>query len=160
MASSSTISVSRSAGAASGGSRRRINARQSISRLEKSDLCLLCPGVCGHLRGPDLGDLIQRVDELAPYPAAGAQHLAPGGGQAIKTAAPLAGLFDPAARDPALFLELVEQGIKRRGLETELAARPGLDNLGQLITMPIGTVEDRQHQELGTALLQRACGDI
>src|SRR5688572_13369420 len=112
------------------------------------------------LRGPDFGDLFKRIDEFAPHAPARAEHLAARRREAIEAAAPLAGFFHPAAGHPALFLELVEQGIERGRLEAELAARPRLDDLRQFIPMPIRAVENRQHQELGAAFLQRLCGDI
>src|SRR6185436_16050926 len=97
-------------------------------------------------------DLIERLDELAPDAAPRAEHLAAARGEAVETAPALAGLFDPAPGHPALFLELVQEGIERRRLEAQLAARARLDDLRQLIPVAIGAVEDRQHQELGAAL--------
>src|SRR5687767_396743 len=145
MASSSTISASRSAATLSGGRCSRTYVCQFINH---------------QLRVSDFGDLIERVDELSPHATPGAQHLAAGRRQAIKTAAAFARLFHPAAHHPPLFFQLVQQGIQRRCLEAQLAAGPRFDDLCELVAVAIGTVKDRQHQELGAALLKRSGGDI
>src|SRR5262245_12270532 len=92
---------------------------------------------------------VQRLEKLAPDAAANAQDPAAGGGEPVVALAPLAGLLDPASRDPALLLELVEQRIKRRRLEMEPALRARLDDLGELVPVAIRAIEDRQHQKLG-----------
>src|SRR6478609_180731 len=102
----------------------------------------------------NLRDLVERVDEVAPDASTRAEHLAAGGGQAIKTAASLTRLLDPAARDPAVFFELVQEGIERGRLETEPPIRALLDDLRQLVAMAIRSVEDREDQEFRAALLQ------
>src|SRR5687768_13080134 len=112
------------------------------------------------LRRPDFGDLFECVDELAPHAAPRAKDFAAGWSEPIETAASLARFLDPPARDPALFFKLVEQGIERRRLEAQLAAGSRFNDLRQFIPMPIGTVEDRQQQELGAAFLQRPGRDI
>ena len=81
------------------------------------------------------------MDELAPDPAPRPEHFPPGGGETVEAAAPLARLFDPAARDPAVFLEPVEQGIEGGGLEAEPAVRSGFDDLRQLVAVTVGAVE-------------------
>ena len=116
--------------------------------------------ICGRYGRPDLRDLVERLDEFAPDAAPRAEHLAAARGEPVEAAAPLAGLFDPAARHPALFFELVREGIERGRLEAQLAAGSRLDDLRQLIPMAIGPVEDRQHQELGAAFLQGLGRDI
>src|SRR5690242_8355364 len=108
----------------------------------------------------DPGDLLERVNEFAPHAAARAEHFAATRGQLVEAAPPLTGLLHPSAGDPALFLELVQEGIERRRLEAQFAAGSVLDDLRELISMAIGAVEDRQYQEFGAALLERLGGEI
>src|SRR5215213_5680465 len=86
---------------------------------------------------PYFRDLIEGLDEFPPDAAPGAEHLAATCGEAIEAPAALAGLFHPSPRHPSLFFQLVQKWIERRRLEAQLAARPGLDDLRQLIPMAI-----------------------
>src|SRR5262249_55714455 len=68
--------------------------------------------------------------------------------------ASLARAFYPAADDPSALFHAVEQGIERRDVEGEHAARSRLDELRQLVSVPGFRLEQREHEELGTAFLE------
>lgn len=100
-------------------------------------------------------DLVERVEEFAPHAAAIAEHGAAVGGEPIEPAAPLARFFDPSPLDPPSLLEFVEQRIQGRGLKLEPSIGTLLDQLRNLVTVPLRTLEHGQDQELRAPFLQR-----
>jgi hypothetical protein len=70
----------------------------------------------------------------------------------------LTGAFDPAARDQPPRLHPVQQRIQRGGVEREHTARALLDQLRDLVAVPGAFLQQRQHQHLSAALLERRVG--
>ena len=99
-------------------------------------------------------DLIERIEKFAPHPAAIAEHGAAVRGEPVEPAAPLPRFFDPPSLDPASLLEFVEQGIESGGLELEPAVGALLDQLCDLVAVPLRTLQHGQDQELRAPLLQ------
>src|SRR5262245_58331120 len=111
-------------------------ARRSSS--SRRQLCMIEPG-----------DTVDRGDEVLPPAALGREDLAPRGRQPVVAAAPLAGLLDPLAPDPAALLEPVQQRIEGRNAEAQRAAGAVLDQLADLVAMPRAGLDERQDQQLG-----------
>jgi hypothetical protein len=59
----------------------------------------------------DLGDAVERIEEVAPEFSALAERGATGSGKPIEAASPLPGFLDPSSADESLFFELVQKGI-------------------------------------------------
>src|SRR5262245_6101015 len=102
------------------------------------------------------GDPQHRGHELVPERALTPERLTAAGREPVVAAAPLAGLFQPAAGDQAAGFEPAEQRIERGDAIAELAAGALLDQPADFIAVPRPAGEQRQHQELGAALLQLA----
>ena len=111
-------------------------------------------------RVTDTGHLIERIEELTPDPPAFAQHGSARRGQAIEAPPPLAGLLDPAAFDPPLLFEFVEQRIERGGLEFQALVRPVGDQLANLVAVSWRAIEDGEDQELGATFLEGPGGQV
>src|ERR1043166_6141876 len=77
-------------------------------------------------------DQIDGFDELAPSLPLRLENLSARAREPIVTAAPLTGLFHPAAADPSAFFEAIKQRIKRSHVETQRAARTHFDELPEL----------------------------
>src|SRR5688500_14213876 len=101
----------------------------------------------------------QRRDKGLPPAALLGQHPAALGGKTVIAAAALAGFLDPPARDPRAILELVEQGIERRDVERQQAARPPRDLARDVVAVELALLQRREDQELGAALLRRGFND-
>src|SRR6185369_2743557 len=100
------------------------------------------------------GNSVDGGDELAPTRALGLERGTAGRGELVEAPAPLAGFLDPAADDPAAVLHAVEQRIERRDVEAQNAARPRLDELLELISVPRLGVEQSEDEKFGAALFQ------
>src|SRR5688500_13338438 len=133
---SSTISRSRSAPHASGGSWERTYDRQS--------------------RMTEPRHAIERVEERAPAAPLVGQRLAARGCQLVVPPSALAGLFNPPSLDQAGPLQPVQRRIQRRDLKTDCAAGTLFDQLRDLVAVPRPFLDEREDQHLGTALLQVA----
>src|SRR5262245_51909450 len=133
-ASSSTISASRSAEQVSGGRRSRTYARQS--------------GMT------EPGHLVERLEERLPSAALRRQGLSAGRRDPVEPAPALACLFHPSALDEALALDSIEQRIQRGNLEGDLSVRTLLDQLRDLVAVPLPFLDEREHEHLGASLLQ------
>src|SRR5439155_24908006 len=82
------------------------------------------------------------------------EHLATGGGEPVIAAAPLAGAFYPAAFDQPLVFEAIERGVQRRGVKSDRAARPFVDQAADVVTVALALVEQCQDEHLRAAPLQ------
>src|SRR4029079_4432541 len=133
--------------AASWDSPRSRNAAYSSSRCWRISSLI----ARGHSGIFDSSDAADRLDELAPGVALGLEHLGAGRGEPVVAAPALAGLLDPAALDPAALLEAVEERIQMSDTEAEAAARPGFDQLAQVVSVPRLILDERQDQQLGAA---------
>src|SRR5262249_31320238 len=100
------------------------------------------------------GDAVDRRDELAPGAALRFEHAGAGGRQPVVAPAALPRLLDPAALNPAAFLEAIEQRVERRDAGLEHAARAELDELAEVVAMARLVLDERQDQQFGAALLQ------
>src|SRR3982751_6388312 len=101
-------------------------------------------------------DQLNRLDELAPVITLRGEHLAAFCRQPIKAPAALAGLLDPPSRDPAALLEPIEQRVERGHFELQPPAGSLLDQLADLVAMARASLDERQDQQLGAALLHLA----
>src|SRR5215471_6543630 len=115
-------------------SRARISARQS--------------------RMAHLHDAADRADELLPALSLRIEDCDSFARDRVVSPASLPGALDPPTHDPPAFFHAVEQGIQRRDVEGEHAARSRLDELRQLIPVPRFRLEQGEHEELGTAFLE------
>src|SRR5438132_85422 len=99
----------------------------------------------------DSSDPVDGFDELTPRAPLRGEH---GGARLREPVVPpaaLARLFDPAALNPAAFLEAIEQRIERRDAELQDAARTRLDQLAQVVAVPRLVPDQRQDQQLPAA---------
>src|ERR1051325_314041 len=113
----------------------------------------MSPGQSGMLHS---GNPADRENELAPGVALRGEHVGADGRQTVVATAALSGLLDPAAQNPAALLESVEQRVQRRDAELQQAAGSQFDQLAQLVAVARLVFEERQDEELGTALFQLA----
>src|SRR5688572_6735168 len=104
----------------------------------------------------DPRDQTHRAHERLPGAPLPVEHAPALGGERIEAPPALAGLLHPPAAQPATLLQPVEQRIERRHVELELSVRPRLDQLADLIAMPLARVEDRENDQLRRAFLQLA----
>src|SRR5262245_16805070 len=95
-------------------------------------------------------------DELAPQRALLAQEAAALGRERVVAAPHLAGLLEPAARDQPAPLQPPQHRVEGRDPEAELAGGALLDQLADLVAVAGARLQQRQHQQLGAALLQLA----
>src|SRR5262245_3832891 len=102
------------------------------------------------------GDLVDGADELFPATPLRRENAPALARQLVQAAASLPRLFRPAALNPAALLEPVEQRIERRGVKPDIAVRALLDQAGDVIAVPGPRLDQRQDQQLRTALLQLA----
>src|SRR5439155_23455241 len=72
-------------------------------------------------------EIPNQLEELPPFFALRREHLAAPGRNPVVAPPALAGLLDPAARDPFAFFELVEGGVERREVEGERSTGASLD---------------------------------
>src|SRR5579871_1563359 len=79
------------------------------------------------------------------------EHLGSLGRQAIIAAAALAGLFHPAALNPAILFKAVQQRIKGGHVEAEGATGTRFDQFANVITMARLVFDQGEDQQLGTA---------
>src|SRR5580704_14982816 len=101
----------------------------------------------------ELRDLADRADELRPARALCFDDGAARGRDAVVAAAPLAGLLDPAAADPAAAFHAVEERVEGGHLELHHAIGAGLDQLAQFVAVAGLVAEQGENQELGASLL-------
>ena len=101
-------------------------------------------------------DALDGVDEGAPAGALFAQHPTALRGQLVIAAAALPGFLHPAPVDPALAFEPVEKRVERGDVELQHAVGPFGDEPGQVVAVPGLALEERQHEQVGAALLQFA----
>src|SRR6185436_16026092 len=102
------------------------------------------------------GDVLDGVDEFPPVVALRGEHAPPFGGEPVEAPPPLAGLLDPASRDPAALLEAVEEGIERGDLEADPSVGSLLDQLADLVAVARTGLDEREDEELGAPFLQLA----
>ena len=57
---------------------------------------------------------------------------------------PLAGHFDPAAQNELLLFEAIERGVERRDMERDPAARPLVDQSGDLVAVAVAFLEQSE----------------
>src|SRR2546423_13690955 len=98
------------------------------------------------------GDTADRLDEFTPTFPLGFQNLFAGGCEPVITATALTGFLHPAATDPAALFQAVEERIKGSHIETKRAAGAQFDELSEFVAMPRPIFDERQDQQLGTAL--------
>src|SRR6185312_15914710 len=82
------------------------------------------------------------------------QDLASGGRELVIAAAALAGLFHPAAKDPATLFQPVQQRIKRRDVEGERALRLLLNELADFIAVARAGFQQGKDEQLSAAFLE------
>src|SRR5688572_11578893 len=104
----------------------------------------------------DSGDEAHRVHERLPGMALPRQHTAALGGEAVEAPPPLAGLLDPLPLQPAPLLEAIQERIERRDVELQMTARPGLDELADLVAVAGARLHDRENHQLRRPLFQLA----
>src|SRR5262249_47449083 len=93
-------------------------------------------------------------DEGLPGAALPRQHLLAGAGDPVVAPAPLPGLLDPFALQPAALLETVEERVQRGDVEADHAAGAGGDELRDLVAVARAGLDEREDEQLGAALLQ------
>src|SRR4029453_17494788 len=64
--------------------------------------------------------------------------------------------FPPPALNPTSFLQPIEERVERRHMKLQLAGRPVLDELADLVAVTRAGFENRQDNQLRRALLQLA----
>src|SRR6185295_10955172 len=72
----------------------------------------------------------------------------------VETALALARLLDPTALEPPAVLEPEQRRVQRGQREGQPPARPGLDELADLVAVPGSGLDERQDQHLDAALLE------
>src|SRR5262245_64405964 len=102
------------------------------------------------------GYAADRGHEGLPRAALRLQHFLPFGRQFVIAPPPLTGLLHPLPLDPAALFKPVEQRIERGDMETQRPARTGLDQFGNVVAVPGPSLDEREDQQLGAALLQFA----
>ena len=90
-------------------------------------------------------------DEILPALLLGAERFAALRSQAVIAAAALIGLFHPAAGDPALLFEAVEQRVEGGNVEAQGAAGAELNQLGDVVAVAGLVFEQGEDEELGAA---------
>src|SRR5436190_23610363 len=108
----------------------------------------------GHSGIFDSRNPVDGFHELAPGALLRGQHGGARLRQPVVAAPALAGLLNPAALDPAAFLEAVQQRIKRRDAELEDAARARLYEFAKVVALPRLIAPERLNQELRAAFLE------
>src|SRR5262249_34713680 len=99
------------------------------------------------------GEIPNQREELPPLLTLRLEHLSALRGDLVVAPPPLARLLDPAPLNPLAFFELVERGVERGEVERERAARSLFDQLRELVAMEGLVFEEREHDQLGRALL-------
>src|SRR5690606_26768219 len=100
-----------------------------------------------------LRDEAHRVDEARPGFALAREYAATFRGQRIEAAAPLAGLLDPAALQPAALLQPIQQRVQRSDVKADAARGAVLDQLADLVAVSCACLDDRKDDQLRRALL-------
>src|SRR5688572_20593880 len=144
-----------------------ISSRQRSSRCCESSSTISCSRV-GERRSDDKrgrtwpaqsGKFVSRhasyrLDECRPgLPLLGEEALSLRR-QLVEPAAAFVGLLDPGALDPAALFEAIEQGVEGVDVELQLTARPGLDQLAQVVAVPRARVEQREDEQLRRSAFQ------
>src|ERR1700730_15710263 len=96
------------------------------------------------------------VDKGGPRLWLLSKHAPPFSRDLVEPAAPLVGLLDPGAPDPSPLLEAIEQRIEGIDVERQVAARPCVDQLAQLVAVPGPGVEEREDEQLRRSAFQLA----
>ena len=99
------------------------------------------------------GHLAEYPDETCPVLALCGQDFAAGLGDPVVAPAPLPGLFDPAAGDPAAGFHAVQRRVQRGQREREHAVGSELDLPADLVAVEAVVFDEREDQELGGAPL-------
>src|SRR5262249_17875367 len=99
------------------------------------------------------GEVPDQREELPPLLALRLEHAASLRRDRVIAPPPLAGLLDPAAVNPFPFLELVQRRVEGGEVEGEGAAGSLFDQLRELVAVERLIVEEREHDQLGRALL-------
>src|SRR5688500_10364341 len=126
--------------ASSAGVSRAVASRRRISSFQS-----------GMLDSRHVGD---RAGELDPALAVCLELSLPVRSQPVEPPPPLAGLLDPSAFDEPLPLEPVEERVERCGVNAHDALRPLLEQLAQLIPMPLLGLEQGENEHGCGALLE------
>src|SRR5262245_6533038 len=113
----------------------------------------------GHSGMFDSGDTADGFDEVAPSVALRFEHLRARWCQTVVAAAPLARLLDPAALDPAAFLEAVQQWVQGGDAERQQPTRSRFDQFAQVVAVARLILDQRENQELRAPFLQLAVED-
>src|SRR5262245_41582672 len=149
--SSSTISCSRAGERRSDDKRERTCGAQSRRDAAGPDL----EGVDGSgmfisCHAPD------GLDKCLPGLPLLGQDTAPVGRHSVEPAAAFVGLLHPGALDPAALLQPVEQGVEGIDMKFQMAARPCLDQLAEVIAVSGTRVEQREDEQFGGPAFQLA----
>src|SRR5215469_1222267 len=100
------------------------------------------------------GNAIHRLDERVPAASLGGQDFLPWRGKAVVAAPPLSCLFHPSALNPAALLQAIEQRVERGHVKAQRASRAPFNQFTDLVAVPRPSLQQRENQELGAALLQ------
>src|SRR5688572_29012525 len=95
----------------------------------------------------------ERGHELLPAVPLALEHPPSLWSDAVEALPALPRLLDPASLDEAPLLQLVEHRVKRSDVELQHPAGAHLDQLADLVSVPRAILDEGEHQQLRTPLL-------
>ena len=106
------------------------------------------------------GYAVEGIDEVLPDVPLARQRLPASGRQPVVAAPALPWFFDPAAVDEVLLLHAVEGGIERGGVKGDLPPGSLVDQAGEVVTVPVPLLEQREDQQFRAATFELALKPI
>lgn len=93
----------------------------------------------------EAGNAAKRREEGVPVAALRQENLAASGRESVVAATSLTRLLDPFAFDPVAPFHAVEHWIQRRDVKPKLPTRTVIDQLADLVAMPLAFLETRKN---------------